>query len=50
MQSEYGQSHIDTVDESGRDSYTITTDKARLDVDDRDPLANVVLPDEDEDA
>lgn len=24
MQSEYGQSHIDTVDESGRDSYTIT--------------------------
>ena len=24
MQSEYGQSHIDTVDESGRDSYSIT--------------------------
>ncbi len=24
MQSEYGQSHIDTIDESGRDSYSIT--------------------------
>ena len=24
MQSEYGQTHIDTVDESGRDSYSIT--------------------------
>jgi DNA-binding transcriptional MerR regulator len=24
MQSEYGQSHIDTVDEAGRDSFSIT--------------------------
>lgn len=24
MQSEYGQSHIDTVDEAGRESYSIT--------------------------
>lgn len=32
MQSEYGQSHIDTHDESGRDSFTITDLSNEFDV------------------
>lgn len=32
MQSEYGQSHIDTVDEAGRDSFSITELSAEFDV------------------
>ncbi len=32
MQSEYGQSHIDTVDEAGRDSFSITELSSEFDV------------------
>jgi DNA-binding transcriptional MerR regulator len=32
MQSEYGQTHIDTVDEAGRDSYSITDLSSEFDV------------------
>lgn len=32
MASEYGQSHIDTIDEAGRESYTITDLSTEFDV------------------
>ncbi len=32
MQSEYGQSHIDTVDEAGRDNFSITDLSAEFDI------------------
>ncbi len=32
MSSEYGQSHIDTIDEAGRDTYTITDLSTEFDV------------------
>ena len=32
MQSEYGQTHIDTLDESGRDNFSITDLSAEFDV------------------